>query len=734
MDRTTFVWVAVGVLGSCVVAGAAQQRPIPRVPAGHPRVYVRPSDLPGLRRKVELPEFAEAWDMVRNSGRPVCRAFTYLVTGNRETGRKAVDRALKRLKANKDNMRKRKGAGRPFNNPMHHAACVYDWCYPLLTRAEKHEFIKEFKEFFADDHARGYPPTPHKLNPIQSHDSEGCIMSNLLPAGLAVYDEDPELYELAARIFFELYVDVRDFYYQAHAHHQGGGYATERFQHDQFTSWLFRKIGAGDVLSREQRFVPYRDMYAACSDGRLLPMGDVSQHRRWRHTERATAAYYNDPYLLTWSDGLPHVPWAKEQGALWYELLFLPPNAPRAPLTELPLTKYFPSPMGEMIARTGWDMTPESRDAIVHMRIGEYYFGNHQHSDWGTFQIYYRGMLTGDSGAYHLGNKDSDYGSAHRREYYIQTVAHNGLMIFEPATVHADFGGQRKPESTHPRPLTRIQRDYHWGRVTARDVGPDPKRPVYSHLAGDITGAYVTSKVSRVTRAMVTINTSDPSCPVLFVVFDDVVATDPSFKKAAYFHALKEPLVRGRTTTIVNDLKMDTTHDYNGQLVVRTLLPADARLVKVGGPGKECWNEVTQKNYKPTAGAQYNWPREELAGAWRVEVVPARPATRDQFLNVLTVMDKGTPSPPVTMLRGEGLVGARALGHAVLFNDSAELLTAASFEVSGKGRTKTLVCGLAPGNWRVEGPDVTRTVQIDETRKCAYLSAAPGRYALRKLR
>ncbi|MBN1671258.1 MAG: heparinase II/III family protein [Kiritimatiellae bacterium] len=719
-------------LATGAAAGGTPARPIPPVPKGHPRVYLRAADIPELRRKVQLAEFAEAWDLVRNSKRPVCRAFTFLMTGDRETGRKAVEGSLNWLKADKDNMGKRKGAGRPFNNPMHQAACVYDWCYPLLTAAEKQAFIKEFKQFFADDHGRGYPPNAGKLNPIQSHDSEGCIMSNLLPAGLAVYDEERELYELAARIFLDIYVDVRDFYYQAHAHHQGTGYANERFQHDQTTSWLLRKMGAGDVLSREQQYVPYHQMYAACSDGRLLAMGDCSQHLKYRGIERATAAYYGDPYLLTWSDGLEYVPWEKEKGALWLDLLYLPPNARRAPLTDLPLTKYFPPPMGEMIARTGWNMTRESGDAVVHMRIGEHYFGNHQHRDWGTFQIYYRGMLTGDTGAYHLGNKDTGYGAPHWREYYQQTVAHNGLMIFDPATAQDDFGGQRKPKSSHPKPLGEIQKNYHWGRVTAHGAGPDPVRPTYSYLAGDITGAYFECKAGRVTRSMVAFNTGNAAYPVVFVVFDDVVATQPGFKKAWYLHALKEPQVDGRTTTIINDLKMDKTHDFGGQLVVNTLLPAEARIVKVGGPGKECWNEATQKNYPATAGAQYSWPREELVGAWRIEVMPGRPSKQDHFLNVLTVMDKGAPPPAVTPLRGAGLAGARALDCAVLFNETAAPLTAAAFDIPGEQPAALLVCGLAPGTWQVAGPRAGTAARVTEQARCLFFRAEPGAYRLER--
>src|SRR6185295_18791629 len=107
------------------------------IPEGHPRVYVRPDDLAAIRAKLDLPEFAETWKVVREEaakedrGRygPFCRAFVYLVKGEREAGRRAIEETLALLPEVKD--------ARTIDMPMHWAACVYDWCYALLTKEEK---------------------------------------------------------------------------------------------------------------------------------------------------------------------------------------------------------------------------------------------------------------------------------------------------------------------------------------------------------------------------------------------------------------------------------------------------------------------------------------------------------------------------------------------------------------------------------------------------------------------
>ena len=92
---------------------------------------------------------------------------------------------------------------------------------------------------------------------------------------------------------------------------------------------------------------------------------------------------------------------------LWRDLDLQP-----KPIDTLPLTRYFGSPFGWMVARTGWD----DQSVIAQMNINEYNFSNHQHADAGAFQIYYRGPLAIDSGVY--SGSSGRYGSLHCRNYY----------------------------------------------------------------------------------------------------------------------------------------------------------------------------------------------------------------------------------------------------------------------------------------------------------------------------
>ena len=65
----------------------------------------------------------------------------------------------------------------------------------------------------------GYPPP--KTHAVTGHYSEWMLMRDMLSTGLAIYDEFPEMYQIAANRFFGLFVPVRDWWYQGHAFHQG---------------------------------------------------------------------------------------------------------------------------------------------------------------------------------------------------------------------------------------------------------------------------------------------------------------------------------------------------------------------------------------------------------------------------------------------------------------------------------------------------------------------------------
>ena len=108
-------------------------------------------------------------------------------------------------------------------------AIVYDWCYRLLTAEEKQVFIKELVRL-AKTQECGYPPTGQ--GSVTGHASEAMIMRDMLSAGIAIYDEFPEMYRLAAGRFFREHLPARNWFYPGHAYHQGDSYGPHRYSWD----------------------------------------------------------------------------------------------------------------------------------------------------------------------------------------------------------------------------------------------------------------------------------------------------------------------------------------------------------------------------------------------------------------------------------------------------------------------------------------------------------------------
>jgi len=213
----------------------------------------------------------------------------------------------------------------------------------------------------------------------------------------------------------------------------------------------------------------------------------------------------------------------------------------------------------------------------------------------------------------------------------------------------------------------------------------------------------------------------------MLVFFDRVVSTKASFRKTWLLHSIQEPMIQGRTVTIVRNSKNYTGKgQYAGKLVVESLIPEKVNITKVGGPGKEFWVESIGRNFATSKGGAAE------PGNWRIEISPEQPAKSDAFLHVLTMMDDTvSKGPSVQRIKSESLIGVQMLNLAVLFGRTDELLQRAEFVLDGTALTKMLICSLRPGLWSVtrDGEQITMTRATDEGR-CIYLEAMPGSYCL----
>lgn len=710
--------------------------PIP--PAEHPRLYLRAEQAAALPARLKDPALQPAVERLQKMAKrsPQSKvewdALQYLAARDRALGRATIESALTLLRGCE--LPDKQDACRVTGRMMVTGALVYDWLYELLTPAEKQAFIKELVRL-AKTQECGYPPKGQ--GSVTGHASEAMIMRDMISAGIAIYDEFPEMYRLAAGRFFREHLPARNWFYNGHAYHQGDSYGVHRYSWDTWPLWIFDRLGAGNVYNPEQQFVPYLWIYTTRPDGQRLRAGDTFAHsarlgQPWSGYDGTlfTASYYGDGILL--SQFLRQG--GSGQGEALFEVLWRDVTLQPKPIESLPLTRYFEPPFGWMVARTGWG----EDGVIAEMKINEYNFANHQHLDAGAFQLYYKGALAIDSGLYQgaLGG----YGSPHCLNYQWRTIAHNSLLVYDPGEQfgknYGNDGGQRLPNGrSEPRTLDTLlapENGYRTGQVLAHGFGPDAQTPDYSLLQGDITAAYG-KKVKQVLRSFVFLNLRNARVPGALVVFDHVVSADPSFRKFWLLHSQEEPRLSGMSAVVDR-----TEHGAEGRLSLDVLLPKaeNAALDKVGGPGKEFW--VFGQNYPNEPSGRESQRNSMEIGAWRLELSPKAASAEDAFLTVMQVSDRSANAHlPASLIDAGDCAGCLIQGDSdawcVLFRrDGQRSDTPVKFTAPGRSACRFLVTGLTPGVWRArrEGAAETQTMTVPADSGAAWFTGPAGAWTL----
>jgi hypothetical protein len=548
----------------------------PTPPSDHPRVFARPADLTNLRAKTSNSNFTTAWNQVitdsNNTGDGTftggaynativatyrALAYRYLLYGDTTLGNRAITMAL--------NAQRTLGSTgyRNVDDVILGGAEVYDWCYNLLTSTQKTTFISDFKRLAATTEI-GYPPLNETA--MSGHGAEEQLLLTQLAAGIATYSDDAEMYNYVSTRFFNEYVPGHNWYFASGNSGQGDSYGITRYQYDLYAAFLFTKMGFANPYSSDISKIPYYYIYERRPDGQLMRGGDsytqddvpFGTYWKWGEVQAISwlgASFFNDGYIQDEANRQFTSPSADPVT----QMLLRKDTVTATSVTGLPLTFYKPGPLSSMVARTGWTTStydPHSNIAIAEMRMPNYFIGNHEHLDTGSFQLYYKGGLAISSGIYQ--SIDTDYESAHDLNYHKRSIAQNTMTIYDPSeTFHyysdalANDGGQRTPDNLIEPPNLTYQLDPANGKQVSTtlgyDFGPSPTTPDYSYLSGDLTKAY-SAKISDYKRSMVFLNTNDTSIPGLLFVYDKVTSANASFKKSWLLHSMEQPVISGTDT------------------------------------------------------------------------------------------------------------------------------------------------------------------------------------------
>jgi heparin/heparan-sulfate lyase len=283
--------------------------------------------------------------------------------------------------------------------------------------------------------------------------------------------------------------------------------------------------------------------------------------------------------------------------------------APKPPSSVLPPARHFER-MGQVFMRSG-----SGEGDTYAVFIGGGILKQHKHYDENSFLIYKKGFLALDTGS------RPEPGS-HLFQYYCRSVAHNCILIRQEGEVLPRYWGSRAPgEPDLPIPNDGGMMHQIGSVIRAFHTTPD-----YTYVASDATACYSPEKCALALRQFLFLP------PDHFVIFDRVTAKRPVDKKTWILHTAREPRMQENGFSAVHE---------EGVLFCKTLLPKEAVLTKIGGPGKQFWNDG--RNWP----IPKNWSRvkpsvedHELLGQWRVEVSPKKPRRDDCFLHLIEVGDR----------------------------------------------------------------------------------------------
>jgi heparin/heparan-sulfate lyase len=713
---------------------AAGYRPDVVPPPSHPRLWVNSQTLSEVRSRLDHPDHQPQWRQVRalakkpflfvrQVGREaayntpleqaaIAKAFCYLVRGDEKSGREAAQLMLAYLPnvefGNLLDVTREVGAA------IYAGALVYDWCYGLFTPAERATLRRHLMRL-AEEMECGWPPFQQSI--VNGHGNEAQICRDLLAMSIAIYDEDPQPYRYCAYCVLEQLVPMRRFEYQSPRHNQGVSYGAYRFGWEMHAAWLFRRMCGRELFDANIKTVPKYWLYMRLPDGEMLRDGDgvPAGSAYWGHPQTVLLCYaYNgDPVLKG--------EFIRQGGLRGNSLLFLllddPAIRAEPGLDSLPLTVDFGPVLGGMIARTGWNMGAASADVVAEIKGGGYHFGNHQHADAGSLQIYYRGLQAAKLAEYKF------YGTPYDMNFAKRSVAQSMMLVVDPQEKIlnglANDGGSRFLQS-NPRTPQQAASDatFHYGRVISCGFGPEPQRPAFSYFAADLRDAY-SQKVAAYVRRFCFLNLMRPANPAAMIVLDDITASRPEYRKIWQLNTLKPP-----QTTPDGVRLWNTAGGATGRLDVRMLWPPrDGRTIEILS-GAEA-NSVFGRAFTPPL------PTAPEANGHRIIVSPKASQARDRFLAVMQACDAEPLS--VEQEESDATVTVRIADRVVLLAKGTELL-AAPFELTipGDGRTMQVLCaGLAPGAWRIAAPGAAdHDVVVQSGKNTLYFAASGGRYRI----
>lgn len=697
----------------------------------HPRLMVRNDEIEKLKVRFNHNDFEELrksfnkqisynTDGVIKTDKPnekvrqkmEALALSYLLNNNVNDGKSAIKIAINYLSSYSDN-RKEVQKDYHYNLQTYEAvfgaAMVYDWCYNLLSDTDKSDLIKYMKKVcMLTEYGI---PNGSKKQYLSGHYGEYAPTVSLA-MGIAIFDEEQDMLEMAYKEQTEGFASSRNRMIPSETHHQGAQYIHVRGSNELLQHFILNKLNSSPYNPDIYKMT-YRAIYGMIpqdSDMDGMPEGDCHNHVEMGNSQLfyLSANLSEDPFLQDMSRKM--IMNTEHQSARVF--VYHNPDIQSLSIKEAPLSRFFPSPSGIMIARTGWDMGKTDYDSetmVVLMNMREYSTQNHTHMDLGHFSIYYKGHLALDAGIYQGQDADNGWGKWNYVNYYSRTIAHNSLLVYDPNEPKPVGGWKEPTEARDGGQFFKSARAWNnsddmfkagpSATILAHEIAKGDV-PDYTYFKSDITEAYKVpsfladypSKVEKVRRSFMFLNHKKEGMPGSLIVLDKVVSSNSSFKKTWLLHTQNKPNLNGSVLESVS-----TQGGRNGKLVTNVLLPEqdNMKVEFIGGTGKEYWVD----------GHNYGTVSQEDAGCWRIELSPRKESKSDNFLNVIQALrtDK-SPQKVNKVMSDNGQYVAIEIGNNIVVQN-LDLSTndkPVRFNLGDSSKAyKVIITDLKSGVWNI---------------------------------
>jgi hypothetical protein len=630
MSRSVVCWLVL-CCGVAVSRSAVVDNPVVR--DERPRMFARAKAWDGpsiekIKAWVQRPEYAKNLGSLQ--GGEFVDAFRYQVLGDQEAGKRAVA-YLKGLKVPEK---------RPSESPSYTGlettlrAATYDWMrnHPDFDDAARKAAIAHFEWW--GDYFHDYLPG---CVPFYSRNSGAT--AGLTACALALHGDSPKADKWLAKARDYLVNNLGTIRQVEDGATGGASYGMVH----QFTdcaniaamwrsatdwdvaAWIKEK--QGNWLERQMLY----QVWFTYPNGWFWKEGDVwsGSHRdKNDHAVQipAIAGMYHNGVGMTHSDainaryGLAGA-YYKWRIVYWY--LYNNPEIKREPYATLGKGMLFsPGLHGYGSWRSSW----KADATCITWKMGDN-VDHHGTWDTGKFEIFKGAPLAIKNGYYgrYKSSKHYYYKSPWSANVVVFDGKNNGWQPEMPdLDRHTSWTSWKAKRDSLKHPVA--------GKVLKHEVLPE-----YARVVADLSGSTYPTR-SKWQRELVFLGYK-------YLIVLDRVQPDTGTKTRWLLQSINLPKIDAANM-------LATIDNGKARLLVKTLLPAKAKMERVGGDGN-IWFHKTRKGEAKSFGDRKGKP-EQMLGKGRLDVVPVDEAAACNYLHVLYPTDTGTSAMPACSVSEQG--------------------------------------------------------------------------------